>query len=214
MGTSVIVLGESGSGKSTSLRNFEPNELGILNVMGKPLPFRKKLDTMNAPTYADILKCVASGKRKAWVIDDAGYLMQNENFGRAKEKGYDKFVEIALHFQQLFIAVRDAPADTIVYFFMHPELDQFGNTRIKTVGKMIDEKFNLAGAVPILIEAKVQDGQYVFVTKNDGTNLAKAPMEMLEPVMPNDLKAVDTAIRDYWGLAPLGGDSNANKSQK
>ena len=216
MGVAVIVLGESGSGKSTSLRNFEPGEVGILNIMAKPLPFRKHLDSVDAPDYSACKVTIESGKRRAWVIDDAGYLMQNDNFARARETGYGKFVDMALNFQQLVMAAIKAPRDTITYFFMHPELDANGHEQIKTVGKMLNEKFNIAGAVPVLIDCRVLDGKHVFITKNDGYNLAKAPIDSLPDVMDNDLKAVDTALRDYWSLAPLtdGGDSKQKGIEK
>lgn len=204
MGVCVIVLGKSGSGKSTSLRNFEQNEVGILNVMGKPLPFRKRLDSIDTQDYRQIIACIESGKRNAWVVDDAGYLMSLENFARAKESGYGKFTDMAVNFQELIKAATvGAPKDCVTYLFMHPELDALGHEKIRTVGRMIDEKFGIEGAVPVLIDCTVLDGEHVFVTRNDGTNLAKAPMGMLPDVMPNDLKAVDTALREYWGLAPL-----------
>ena len=204
MGVCVIVLGKSGSGKSTSLRNFEPGEVGILNVMGKPLPFRKKLDSTNTQDYRTIKACITSGKRRAWVVDDAGYLLSLENFARARETGYGKFTDMAVNFQELIkSATVLAPEDCITYLFMHPELDANGHEKIRTVGKMLDEKFGIEGAVPVLIDCEVRDGRHVFVTKNDGTNLAKAPMDMLPDVMDNDLKAVDAAIRSYWDMAPL-----------
>lgn len=204
MGVCVIVLGKSGSGKSTSLRNFEPGEVGILNVMGKPLPFRKRLDSVNTQSYRQICDCIRSGKRNAWVVDDAGYLMSLENFQRANESGYGKFTDMAVNFQRVVRAAAvEAPEDCITYLFMHPELDAAGHEKIRTVGRMLDEKFGIEGAVPILIDCEVRDGRHVFVTKNDGTNLAKAPIDMLPDVMDNDLKAVDGAIREYWGLAPL-----------
>lgn len=206
MGICVIVLGESGSGKSTSLRNFEPGEIGILNVLGKPLPFRKRLDSFDNPDYSTIRRCIESGKRKVWVVDDAGYLMQNENFARAREAGFTKFTDMAVNFQSVVRAATTAQRDTITYLFMHPEADAVGNTKIKTIGKMIDEKYNLAGAVPILIECLVEDGKHVFSVKNNGHNLAKAPMGMFEEeTFDNDLKAVDSTIREYWGLRPLAG---------
>lgn len=200
------MLGRSGSGKSTSLRNFKPGEVGVMNVLGKPLPFRKHLDSVDNPDYRLIKDCIRSGKRRAWVVDDAGYLMQLENFARAHESGYSKFVDIAVNFEQLIRAAQEAPRDCITYLLMHPELDADGREKIKTAGKMIDEKFGIEGAVPILIKCEVHDGRHVFNVQNDGTNLAKAPMGMFdEQVFDNDLKAVDAAIREYWGLAPLGG---------
>lgn len=212
MGTCVIILGKSGSGKSTSLRNFEPGEVGILNVMSKPLPFRKRLDSLDGADYATIERCIESGKRRAWVVDDAGYLMQLDNFSRAREKGYGKFVDIAVNFEHLIVTATQAPKDTITYLLMHPETDSDGTEKIKTAGRMIDEKFGIEGAVPVLLNCEVRDGKHVFVSENDGTNLAKAPMGMLPPVMDNDLKAVDSAIRDYWDMAPLSSPPQATQS--
>lgn len=212
MGTCVIILGKSGSGKSTSLRNFEPGEVGILNVMSKPLPFRKRLDSLDGSDYATIERCIESGKRRAWVVDDAGYLMQLDNFSRAREKGYGKFVDIAVNFEHLIVTATQAPKDVITYLLMHPETDSDGTEKIKTAGRMIDEKFGIEGAVPVLLNCEVRDGKHVFVSENDGTNLAKAPMGMLPPVMDNDLKAVDSAIRDYWDMAPLSSPPQATQS--
>lgn len=203
MGVCVLVLGASGSGKSTSLRNFEPGEVGVLNVLGKPLPFRKRLDMTDHPDYRICRACITSGKRRAWVVDDAGYLMANENFARVNESGYGKFTDMAHNFQQLVQDATMAPPDTITYLFMHAEADAMGREKPKTVGRMLDEKYCIEGACPIVLDCRVVDGRHVFVAKNDGTNLAKAPMDMLPEVMDNDLRAVDGKIREYWGMAPL-----------
>jgi len=204
MGQCVLVLGNSGSGKSTSLRNFEPDEVGILNVMGKRLPFRKNLPTVNHANYGAIQQALKRNARRAYVIDDSGYLMQLENFRRAKETGYAKFTEMALNFERLIEWATQTDDDTIVYLLHHyDDPDANGVRRPKTIGKMLSEKFNIEGACPIVIESTILDGKHVFVTKGDGFNCAKAPMDMLPDVMDNDLKAVDTAIREYWGMAPL-----------
>lgn len=203
MGIAVLVLGASGSGKSTSLRNFNEGEVGILNVLGKPLPFRKRLESMDNPEYSDIERCIGSGYKRAWVVDDAGYMMQLENFARAREKGFGKFTEMAVNFQRIIRAATLAPPDTVTYFLMHTELDANGNEKVMTVGKMLDEKFCIEGACPVVIDCRVVDGRHVFVTENDGTNLAKAPIDCLPPTMDNDLAEVDRLLRDYWGLAPL-----------
>lgn len=211
MGVCVLVLGASGSGKSTSLRNFEPGEVGVLNVLGKPLPFRKRLDVDDHPDYRRCRACVTSGKRRAWVVDDAGYLMSNENFARVKETGYGKFTDMAQNFQQLVAAATMAPPGTITYLFMHTEADAMGHEKPKTIGRMLDEKYCIEGACPIVIDCRVRDGRHVFVTRNDGTNLAKAPMDMLPDEMDNDLKAVDGLIREYWGMAPLTDNDKKEK---
>ena len=204
MGQCVLVLGNSGSGKSASLRNFEPDEVGILNVMGKRLPFRKKLPTIDHANYGSIQQALARNARRAYVIDDSGYLMQLENFRRAKETGYAKFTEMAQNFEQLIVQASKTDDDTVVYLLHHyDEPDASGVRRPKTIGRMLDEKFVVEGACPIVIESTIVDGKHVFVTKGDGLNCAKAPMGMLPDVMENDLKEVDTLIRDYWGMKPL-----------
>lgn len=214
MGVAVMVLGKSGSGKSTSLRNFEPDEVGIFNILGKPLPFRggAQFPQANKPAYIQIMDSLRNNKLRCYVVDDSTYLMQNENFNRSREKGFEKFTEIALHFQQLISAALATDADTIVYFLHHVDENADGSEKIKTVGKMIDEKYCIEGACPVVIDCVVQDGKHVFVTENNGTNLAKAPMDSLPGVMDNDLKAVDTALREYWGMKPTKKKEQTNES--
>ncbi len=202
MGVCVLVLGDSGSGKSSSLRNFDVDELGIFNVMGKPLPFRKKLLKADHSRYENIINSLHNNTMRVYVVDDAGYLMSLENFSRAREAGYGKFTDMALRFEQLIEAATQTDRDTVVYLFMHIDRDEQGRGKPKTIGRMLDNQFNIAGACPIVIESTIQDGKHVFVTKGDGFNGAKAPMGMLPDVMDNDLKAVDDAIREYWELAP------------
>lgn len=211
MGVAVLVLGDSGSGKSTSLRNFEPGEVGILNVMGKPLPFRKKLKVANHASYGTVQQTLKANNLRAYVIDDAGYLMSLENFRRAKETGYQKFTDMALNFERVIEWATQTDENTIVYLMMHYDRDADGRMKPKTIGKMLEEKFCIEGACPIVIQSTILDGRHVFVTKGDGYNAAKAPMDMLPDVMDNDLKAVDTAIRDYWGMRSLQED-DANGS--
>ena len=205
MGVAILVLGKSGSGKSTSLRNFEPDEVGVFNVLGKPLPFRggARFPQAMRPGYSAIISSLQQNKLRAYVVDDSTYLMQNENFARSRESGFGKFTEMALHFQELIGAALATDNDTIVYFLHHTETDADGTEKVKTIGKMIDEKYCVEGAAPVVIDCIVQDGKHVFVTENNGTNLAKAPMGSLPPVMDNDLKQVDTALREYWGMKPI-----------
>lgn len=208
MGNLIMVLGKSGSGKSTSLRNFKPDEVGVFSVAGKRLPFRSELPMVQHASYQRIAEILAANKRRCYVIDDATYLMQFDNFQRAKESGYTKFTDMAVAFQQLLQRASWTSEDTNVYFLMHPDTDEYGREKPKTIGRMLDEKLCVEGLFPIVIDARVQQGEdgrprHVFVTENDGTNLAKAPMGMLPPVMDNDLRAVDSAIREYWGMKPI-----------
>ena len=205
MGVAILVLGKSGSGKSTSLRNFSPDEIGVFNVLGKPLPFKggARFPQARKPGYQAIIKALGRNAKRAYAVDDSTYLMQNENFDRARETGDGKFTEMAQHFKQLIDAALDTDEDTIVYFLHHVEEDASGAEKVKTIGKMLDEKYCIEGACPVVIDCRVRDGEHVFVTENDGTNLAKAPMGSLPGVMDNDLRQVDAMLREYWGMAPI-----------
>lgn len=216
MGAVVLVLGRSGTGKSTSLRNFKPGEIGVLNVMSKPLPVDLgENDVFDTDDYKTIQGVLLSGKRNAWVVDDAGYLMQLENFRRSGEKGYEKFTEMAYNFEQVIMAGVKAPKDTITYVMMHTDHDVTGAEKPRTIGKMIDEKFCIEGACTTVLNCQVRDGKHVFVTQSDGVTLAKVPYGLDVPeVMDNDLKEVDTKLREKWHLAPLAAAKKTTKSTK
>lgn len=204
MGVSVLILGYSGSGKSTSLRNFEEGEVGIFNVAGKPLPFRKKLPVANRAGYPEIMMTLPRGELRAYVIDDANYLMAFQNFAMARQTGYGKFTEMAVNFEALLEAANAADDDTIVYFLMHPDVDESGRLKPKTIGKMLDNQLTVEGMFPIVLLAERDEQGFCFITQSDGTTPVKAPMGMFEQSrIDNDLKAVDSIIREYWGMAPL-----------
>lgn len=201
MGIPVLILGESGSGKSTSLRNFEDGEVGIFNVAGKPLPFRKKLSKIDNATYSKILQKLREPKLKAYVIDDSQYLMAFESFDHAKETGYGKFTNMALNFRNLIdFVVRGTPNDVIVYFLHHTEMTEGGKVKAKTLGKMLDNQLTVEGLFSIVLLCTTEGSEHYFLTNSDGTNPAKSPMDMFELRIDNDLKAVDAAIREYWEL--------------
>lgn len=209
MGVSVLILGYSGSGKSTSLRNFEEGEIGIFNVAGKPLPFRKKLPVANRAGYSTIMQALPRGKMRAYVIDDANYLMAFQNFAMARQSGYGKFTEMAVNFEQLLEAANATGDDTIVYFMMHPDTDEAGRLKPKSIGKMLDNQLTIEGMFPVVLLADRDEQGFCFITQSDGTTPVKAPMGMFDQArIDNDLKAVDSTIREYWGMAPLtGGDA-------
>lgn len=201
MGIPVLILGESGSGKSASMRNFDPEKVGIFNVAGKPLPFRKKLKSVNNATYADIYKMLAKPKLKTYVIDDSQYLMAFEELDRAKEIGFTKFTEMALNFSGLVrYIINNLPADVIVYFLHHVETTETGKVKAKTVGKMIDSKLTLEGLFSVVLLCEASSEGHHFITQSDGYTTAKSPMGLFEKVVDNDLEFVDSAIREYWEL--------------
>lgn len=202
MGIPVLILGESGSGKSASLRNFEPEDVSIFNVAAKPLPFRKKLPMKSTADYGQIVDCISKSGKKAFVIDDSQYLICFESFARAKETGYTKHTEMALHFYNLVqFVIRCTAPDVIVYFLHHTDLDtNTGKLKAKTLGKMLDSQLTLEGLFSIVLLCNTDGKKHVFVTQSDGMTTAKSPMDMFPAEMDNDLKAVDTAIREYYEL--------------
>lgn len=197
-----MVLGASGSGKSTSLRNFKADEIGIFNVASKPLPFRGNLKKIDKASYALITKVLKENKLKCYAIDDSQFLMVFDEFNRAKETGYGKFTDFALNFYNLVqTVINDTSADTIVYFLHHTELDDFGHLKAKTVGKMIDSKLTLEGMFSIVLLCGTDGKEHWFETQSDGANTAKTPLDMFATNrIDNDLKMVDDTIREYWGL--------------
>ncbi len=201
MGVPVLVLGASGSGKSTSMRNFEESEIGIFNVAGKPLPFRKKLPKVDNATYAAIYKVLNEPKLKKYVIDDSQYLMAFESFDHAKETGYGKFTNMALNFRNLIdFIIRRTPADCIVYMLHHTELSEDGKLKAKTLGKMLDNQLTVEGLFSIVLLCQVEGSEHYFITNSDGSNPAKSPMDMFGMKIENDLKFVDTTIREYYEI--------------
>lgn len=206
MGIPILILGESGSGKSASLRNFNEDEIGIFNVAGKPLPFRKKLNKIDNAKYTDIVGRLKLNKLKTYVIDDSQYLMAFEMFDKAKETGYNKFTDIGLHFRNLVdFVIKGTPDDVIVYFLHHTETTETGKIKAKTVGKMLDNQLTLEGLFSIVLLCKTDGKEHYFETQSDGFTTCKSPMEMFEAKIDNDLKMVDTTIREYYELNKVEG---------
>ena len=204
MGIPVLILGESGSGKSASMRNFKPEEVGIFNVASKPLPFRGKLPTVQNAGYDSILACLKKPSRKCYVIDDSQYLLCFEMFSKSKELGYQKFTDIALHFYNLVqFVIRNTPPDTIVYFLHHVETTTDGKIKAKTIGKMLDERLTVEGLFSIVLMCCTDGKKHYFVTQSDGNTTAKSPMEMFDIIIDNDLKMVDSAIRGYYNMPDM-----------
>ena len=204
MGVAVLIEGESGTGKSASLRNFKPEEISIINVDSKPFPFKNGKDFKKVLCTDNAEKIIAAMKRstsKVIVIDDAQYIMANAYMRKANVKGYDKYVEIGVDFFNIVEAVKELPDDVIVYFFMHTEETNGGIIKAKTIGKMLDTTITLEGKFTIVLRTLVKDGNYYFTTQNCGYDTVKTPMGMFEEnEIPNDTKYVDTKIRDYYEM--------------
>lgn len=201
MGLPVLIVGDSGSGKSTSLRNFDPSEIGVFNVASKPLPFRKKLPLMNGASYEAIAKSLSSPKLNTYVIDDSQYLLCFELFRTVNDIGYQKFTNMALNFYNLIqFIIYKTPPSVIVYFLHHAETTADGKVKAKTIGKMLDEKLTVEGLFSIVLYCQNDGITHKFITQSDGKTTAKSPMDMFELEMDNDLKLVDAKIREYYEL--------------
>ena len=205
MGLPILVLGETGSGKSYSIKNFDTNEVGIFSVEKPFLPFKKDFKIAKHATYETIMTCFRNDpKLKKYIIDDSQYLLVNEMFDKAKDAGYAKFTDIALHFRNLIHFINhQLPDDVIVYFLHHTETDSnTGKIKAKTVGKMLDNQLTVEGCFNIVLLCSVEGTEHYFITQSDGYTTAKSPEGMFEIRIPNDLKAVDDAIREYYGMKP------------
>lgn len=203
MAIPVLILGESGTGKSASLRNFKKGEVAVINVAGKPLPFRSELGMIVTDRYPEIVKALKGMKTPSAVIDDAQYLLANEFMRRSGEVGFQKFTDIAKNYWSLIAETvsKELPPDKIVYFLSHIERDQNGNEKVKTIGKLLDEKITVEGLFSIVLKTHVEDGKYTFFTQNSGFDTVKSPIGMFDQLqIDNDLKFVDNTIRAYYGI--------------
>lgn len=209
MGVGVLVYGKSGSGKSASLRNFTEG-IGVINVIGKPFPFRNMLSQIVTDDYVKIFAVLNQSKALSIVIDDAGYLitnhfMRNHGAGGRGNSIFALYNELADNFWKLFQVIRELPPEKIVYVVMHEEKSDSGDIRLKTIGKMLDEKVCLEGLVTVALRSAYEDERYVFFTQTNGADICKSPMGMFPGrVIDNDLKTVDNTIREYFNLKTKG----------
>ena len=203
MAIGAFVLGHSGSGKSFSLKNLDQNSVGLINVRGKPMPFKggnfRQVITDNPQKICDLLiKSTAS----IMIIDDFQYIMANELHRTKDIKGYEKYTQMASNIIDIMnvINYRMKPYQR-VYVLAHTEVDAFGSTKIKTIGKMLDEKYCLEGMVSIVLQTHIENGKNFFMTRNNGATTVKTPHEMFaDELIENDLEAVDNAICEYYQL--------------
>ena len=203
MGQLVYILGRSGTGKSYSMRNMDKDSFVVINVQGKILPFKGsgKVTMVNCDDSADIVTYIKSYSKRfnTIVVDDFQYVMANEFMRRAMERGYDKFTEIARHAWDIAECVRSLPKEVIVYIMCHTDTDNDGIERLKTIGKLLDEKIVLEGMSTIVLKTNVSDGKYCFLTQNNGKDTTKSPAGMFPSyAIDNDLKYVDDKIRSYY----------------
>lgn len=208
MGENVIIYGKSGSGKSRSLKNFAADEIYLINVIGKRLPFRGAFKYV---TTTDNVQTIKAGLKrmpvKIAVIDDAGYVMTDAYMRSlaAPKKGssvFDVYNDIASDFWGLLaFAKNELPEDVIVYYLLHEDTNDYGETRLRTIGRLLNEKVCIEGLATVVLRCMTEGTAHFFRTQSDGMDISKSPEGMFEELkIDNDLKAVDKTIRAYWGL--------------
>lgn len=197
----VLLIGKSGSGKSASMRNFKKEEIAIANVLGKPLPFKSNLDAPKVDNYDILLKAIQNTDKKVIVVDDANYLITNEFMNKSSVKGFDKYNEMGNNFFNLINGIKNIEGGKTVYLIMHEDTDDDGNVKPKTIGKLLDDKVNIQGMFTICLRSMYDNGNYIFRLKTNGQDCVKTPIGLFdEEQMENDLKLVDSKIREYYEL--------------
>lgn len=199
----VMAYGQSGTGKSTSLRNFKEGEASIINVSKKPMPFRNQnnLKIFNCSEYSTIAEAMKKASAKSIIIDDATYLMVDEFMRNAKVQGYQKYTDMAYNFNNLIEVAKSLSDDKIVYFIGHSDQADDGREHFKTIGKMLDNYVTLEGKFTIVLKTIVKDGTYNFSTHNNGQDTVKSPIGMFsDDLIPNDLAEVDKTIREFYEI--------------
>lgn len=206
MAIPVLIIGKSGSGKSASIRTLAPDKVALINVLGKPLPFKGKYDQIQSDDYGKIIGAIKGAKREIIVLDDCGYLMTNAfmrgHSSAGKGNGvFSLYNEIGDSFWNLVETCRRLDGDKRIYFIMHEDESETGAVKPKSIGRMIDEKVCLEGLFTTCLRCMIRDGKHVFSTQSDGLDVAKSPIGMFDDdIIPNDLALVDSKICEYYEI--------------
>lgn len=225
MGNCVIILGKSGTGKSTSIKGLDPKESVVINILKKKLPFKgsatlynsENKNLFNLDSHLEIIKYLEIIDKKAphvknVIIDDAVFVMRKEFFSRAKETGYTKFTDIASHFQQIIATCENLREDLNIFFLLHSEPISSEDTiigfKVAIVGKLLDVQYNPIEVVPVVLYASIKYddkgaasyGFYTHAVKEGNIEIpAKSPDGMFEEdYIPNDLGYVVSKMGGYY----------------
>jgi hypothetical protein len=225
MAQGILIIAESGSGKSTSIETLNPSETFIINVANKPLPFKgwktkytqwsKDNPTGNMVSVSDAIKIeqallYVNEKRpdiKNVIIDDFQYMSSFEFFDKSNDKGYEKFTQIGANLARVARMPKNLKDDLMIFYLTHAEestdLEGRRKFKAKTIGKLVDDKLTLEGLFSIVLFAKIKKDKegvlrYVFETQNTGDNTCKSPKGMFDSFeIANDLQLVRDAILEY-----------------
>ena len=218
MSNTVLIIGQSGTGKSSSIRNLDPKTTFILSVLDKPLPFKgykkhyksikgwddKEGNYLATDDWQRVIKCIQMVDRlrpeiSTLIIDDLQYVLANEFMRRSSERGFDKYSELANHYWMIINAVMASRSNLLSILLSHNELDSSGKYKVKTIGKLLDEKITIEGMFTTVLHSIVMDNEFKFLTNNDGVHTAKSPIGCFnEQYIDNDLLDVKNKIESYF----------------
>ena len=219
MAQKVLVMGESGTGKSTSMRNCDAAITAVLNPVGKPLPFKNHFDMLNNETDArkitKYMKDQAAAGKKIIVVDDFQYILAVPYMNRIKEAGWDKYNDFGANYFEIIDVCKDLPDDVVVVYMTHLETLDNGLTTVKLIGKLLREKITIEGLFTVVLRTGVNEGKYYFYTQNSGKDTVKSPLGMFPSyAIDNDLNYVVDKIRNYYELGDYKSDTEMNAADQ
>lgn len=219
MAQKILIMGESGTGKSTSMRNCDPATMAVVNPVGKPLPFKAKFDMLNNETDARkitrYMKEQAAAGKKLIVVDDFQYILAVPYMNRIKETGWDKYNDFGANYFEIIDVCKDLPDDVVVVYMTHLETLDNGLTTVKLIGKLLREKITIEGLFTVVLRTGVNEGKYYFYTQNSGKDTVKSPLGMF-PVyaIENDLAYVVDKVRNYYEIGEFKTDAEMSQADQ
>ena len=219
MAQKILIMGESGTGKSTSMRNCDPTTTAVVNPVGKPLPFKAKFDMLNNETDARkitrYMKEQAAAGKKLIVVDDFQYILAVPYMNRIKETGWDKYNDFGANYFEIIDVCKDLPDDVVVVYMTHLETLDNGLTTVKLIGKLLREKITIEGLFTVVLRTGVNEGKYYFYTQNSGKDTVKSPLGMF-PVyaIENDLAYVVDKVRNYYEIGEFKTDAEMSQADQ
>lgn len=217
MAQMVLIMGESGTGKSTSMRNCDPATTAVVNPVGKPLPFKGKYEMLNSVTESHkitkFMKEQAAAGKKLLVVDDFQYILSVPYMNRIKENGWDKWNDFGANYFEIIEVCKELPEDVVVAYMTHTETLENGVTTIKLIGKLLREKITIEGLFTIVLRTGVNEGKYYFYTQNSGKDTVKSPMGMFPAyAIDNDLNYVADKVRNFYEVGEYKTDAEMGQA--
>ena len=217
MAQMLLIMGESGTGKSTSMRNCDPATTAVVNPVGKPLPFKGKFTMINSEVESrkicKFMKEQAAAGKKLIVVDDFQYILSVPYMNRIKENGWDKWNDFGANYFEIIEVCKELPDDVVVAYMTHTETLENGVTTIKLIGKLLREKITIEGLFTIVLRTGVNEGKYYFYTQNSGKATVKSPMGMFPAyAIDNDLNYVADKIRNFYEVGEYKTDAEMGQA--